>query len=205
MFSNTFYKIISYLTLCSFLMFNCTENKLPILGKREISGTDTIYAEIPEFRMLDQNGDSIKLTEVSKGIHLAAFFFTSCPTICPKVMRNIGRISDKYRDSKELSILCFSLDYKRDSIPRLKEYYTKVGFENPKLHLLRANNPEEVKELAKNYMSTAIDDNSAPGGINHSGWILLVDRNRHIRSYALGTDDVDVDRLIKDIQQLLNE
>ncbi|MEO6190898.1 MAG: SCO family protein, partial [Saprospiraceae bacterium] len=63
----------------------------------------------------------------------------------------------------------------------------------------------DIKDLAKHYMSTAIDDDSVPGGINHSGWILLVDRKKHLRSYALGTDDKDIDRFMEDIQLLLDE
>lgn len=56
------------------------------------------------------------------------------------------------------------------------------------------------------YMSIAVDDpTSSPGGINHSGWILLIDGKKHLRSYCLGTDEKETDKLIEDIQTLLHE
>ncbi|MEP7195797.1 MAG: SCO family protein [Saprospiraceae bacterium] len=192
-------------SLLAILSFSCTEKKLPILGPRTLKGSDTIYAQVPEFEFVDQNNSLIRLSEISKNIHVATFFFTSCPTICPKVMRNISRISDHFKNQTNISYLCFSLDYKRDSVARLIEYYTKVGFDDPKLHLLRGNQPNDIKSLAEHYLSTAVDDPTAPGGINHSGWILLVDKKKQLRSYCLGTDDIDVDRFIEDIELLMHE
>lgn len=193
-------------TLLLITLNACRHNeKLPILGQRSWNGTDTLYSQIPDFTMTDQDNQKIQLTLLKGKANVACFFFTSCPTICPKVMRNIMRINQHFNSAAGVDYLCFSLDFKRDSISRLNEYYNKVGFTNPRIHLMRGNDPDQIKNLASYYMSTAVEDDSAPGGINHSGWILLSDHQRHLRSYALGTDEKDVDRLIIDIEKLLNE
>ncbi len=187
------------------LIIQCKQNKLPILGQRTFNGSDTTYATIPDWTMVDQDSQLIQLSKIQQGPHIATFFFTSCPTICPKVMRNIYRLTEQFKSESSLSFICFSMDFKRDSVKRLKEYYTKVGFDNPQLHLLRGQNKDQVLEIAKNYMSTAIEDDTAPGGYNHSGWILLVDKNKHLRSYCQGTSDQEVDNFINDVKLLLEE
>ena len=64
---------------------------------------------------------------------------------------------------------------------------------------------DEIYEIADDYFSIAMEDPEAPGGYDHSGRFILVDENRHIRSFCDGTDPDDVDRFMKDIEDLLNE
>ncbi|NOT37678.1 MAG: SCO family protein [Saprospiraceae bacterium] len=197
---------LKLLLLLSILFtFSCKKKELQILGVPTIQDSQTIYPVIPEFEYFNQDSQRISLQSLGYNIHIASFFFTSCPTICPKVMRSMSRIADLFADKNNISYLCFSLDSKRDSIPRLKEYYDKVGLNNKNFHLLRGIDMNDSKKLAQHYLSTASEDPEAAGGINHSGWILLVDKNRHLRSYADGTNTEDVDRFIGDIKILLNE
>lgn len=70
------------------------------LGNYSIENGDTIYSKIPDFNLWTQ--DSVPFTSqmLENKIHLAAFFFTSCPTICPKVMRNMMRIEENFSKEK---------------------------------------------------------------------------------------------------------
>lgn len=182
-----------------------TKKPLPILGNYSVENGDTIFSRIPEFELFNQDSQLIGKEELKDKAHIAAFFFTSCPTICPKVMRSMIRIEEKFRNDKRLIYLCFSLDFRKDSIPRIKDYHNKLGIENPDFHILQGRQPDDIRSLVNQYMSMAVDDPDAPGGINHTGWILLADKNRQLRSYGLGTDDKDIDRFMNDVQQLLNE
>jgi protein SCO1/2 len=196
---------IFILTLLIVSIFSCKENKLPILGHRYEENGKTIYSQIPEFILINQNGDTLTRDSLRGKIHVADFFFTSCPTICPKVMRGMMEIEETFRNNPKLAYLCFSIDYKRDSVPRLLNYYTKLGLQNPNFHLLTGPTKEAIDTLADDYMSIANEDPDVPGGFDHSGYILLVDNSYHIRAYALGTDANDVKRLINDINLLLKE
>lgn len=198
--------LIAFLTISLFIInFSCEKKKLPYLGIPVQMNDITTYPTIPDFEYFNQDSNLISLKSIAGHIHFACFFFTSCPTICPKVMRNMTRIAEHFEDHSNISYLCFSLDYKRDSIERLKNYYTKVGIQFKNFHLLRGKDMNDSKNLAQHYLSTASEDPEAAGGINHSGWILLVDKNKHIRAYADGTNDQEIDRLIKDTEGLLSE
>jgi protein SCO1/2 len=45
----------------------------------------------------------------------------------------------------------------------------------------------------------------ADGGFTHTGGLLLIDKNRHIRGVYDGTNDLETNRLINDIWILLKE
>jgi protein SCO1/2 len=197
-------RIICYWILL-FTLYSCTEKKLPVLGNYSIENGDTIYAKIPDFNLWTQDSMPFTSQMLENKIHVAAFFFTSCPTICPKVMRNMMRIEEKFSKEKDILYLCYSLDFKKDSIPRLKEYASKLGIENSNFYFLQGRQKEDIRSLMNAYMSIAVDDPDSPGGINHSGWILLIDGKKNLRSYCLGTDEKETDKLIKDIQTLLHE
>lgn len=200
---------ILYLTPI-FLLFlmgliSCSDKKLPILGLRHVENGDTLYAQIPEFTLTDQFNNTISKSGLQGKIHIADFFFTSCPTICPKTMRSMLKIADHFKSHNDINYVCFSIDYRKDSVTRLKNYYEKLGIQHEHFHLLHIPTKEEVKRISESYMSIALEDPSAPGGYDHSGWLLLVDKNSYIRSYCLGTNDQDVERFIEDVEILLNE
>ncbi|MBK9108106.1 MAG: SCO family protein [Saprospiraceae bacterium] len=194
-----------YLLILSLYLTSCSENKLPIIGYREIVDGKTVYAKIPEFSYLNQFGQTISANDLKGKIHIANFFFTSCPTICPKTMRSMVRIAKHFGSDESLQYICYSIDFRKDSIPRLKEYYQKLQIDLPNFHLLHMPDQLELKRVPQKYLSIAMEDSTAAGGFDHSGWLLLVDQELHIRSYCLGTDDKEVDRFIKDISSLLNE
>jgi protein SCO1/2 len=135
-------------------------------------------------------------------IYLADFFFISCPTICPKVKKQMLRIFDKYKGNDELMLLSHTIDPKRDTVGRLKSYAQNLGVDNGQWRFVTGE-MDEIYGIADDYMSIAKEDPNAPGGFDHSGWILLIDKTGHIRSFADGTDPEKVDRLLTDIEWLL--
>src|SRR5690554_7847319 len=88
-------------------------DKLPILGSREpvtteVNGesvTDTIYHSIPNFEFLNQDSTAITEKTFENSIYVADFFFTSCPSICPIMHRNLLNVYNKYKDNPEVMIL----------------------------------------------------------------------------------------------------
>lgn len=196
---------VAYLIIVTFLGLSCSKNKLPILGIRQVENGDTLYAKTPYFSFLNQYGNRVDQSTLHGQIHVANFFFTSCPTICPKTIRSMIRISEHFKGHPKISYLNFSIDYKKDTVGRLKSYYDKLQVPINQFYLLHIPSLEEIKRVTEGYMSIAVEDPDAPGGFDHSGWLLLADKNFHIRSYCLGTDDQEVDRFIEDIESLLNE
>lgn len=191
-----------------FSLWNCTspvkEEPLPILGESKIDATsgDTIYHEIPEFTFVNQDSIIVTNADFDGKIYVADFFFTSCPTICPKVKKQMLRLYDRYEDNPHIVFLSHSIDVKRDTVGRLKRYADNLGISAPKWHMVTGDK-DAIYEMAPEYMSIAIEDPDSPGGFDHSGWLILVDEARHIRSFCNGTKAEEVDRFMEDIDWLL--
>lgn len=191
-----------------FLTLNCSKvesTPLPILGNRETLEDGTIkYHSIPPFSFIDQ--DSMPFTEksVENKIYVVDFFFISCPSICPMVSRQMLRVYDQYLKEDKLMFVSFSIDPKRDTVERLANYAKNLGVNTKKWSFVTGEKAE-IFDIAKEYFSIAIENEDAPGGFDHSGRLILVDEENHIRSFCDGTDPKSVDDFIQDIQKLLNE
>lgn len=175
---------------------------LPYLGNHDINGQDTVYHTIPDFAFVNQDSNIVTNETFEGKVYLADFFFISCPTICPKVKKQMLRIYDKYKDEEELMLLSHTIDPKRDTVGRLKQYAQNLGVDDGKWMFVTGEQ-DRIYEIADDYMSMAREDPEAPGGFDHSGWILLIDKEGHIRSYADGTKAEKVDQFMKDIDWLL--
>lgn len=189
------------------VVFSCQpsdQKKLPYLGFPQIIEGDTFPHHIPDFLFMNQDSQMIDNNTFSQAVYVADFFFTSCPTICPKLTRSMLRMHDYFEGREDVLFLSHTIDVRRDSVPRLKRYAENLGVSSDRWHFVTGD-VNEIYSIADDYMSIAIEDPDAPGGFDHSGWLILVDKNRHIRSYCDGTDDNEVDRLIQDIKILLNE
>ncbi|MEY3249036.1 MAG: hypothetical protein RL742_1079 [Bacteroidota bacterium] len=198
--------ILGALLLCALAACN-TENKrvLPILGNRDLSAAgDTIYPAIPDFVFTDQDSLAVSNGTFNDKIYVVDFFFIHCPTICPKVKAQAKRVYDKYLEDPRVCLLSHSIDTRNDTVPALKRYAEKLGIRSDKWHLVTGDH-DAIYAIADDYFSAAKEDPDAPGGFDHSGRLILVDKNRHVRSFCNGTDPEDVTRFLQDIDLLLAE
>ncbi len=204
---------MKYLTALSFFatlfLAACNPNldhgdRLPILGERQIVDGDTLYHQVPDFSFINQDSQIVTNATFAGKAYVADFFFVSCPTICPKVTQQMLRVHDAFKDDDRLLLLAHSIDTKRDTVPRLKKYAEGLGVGAPKWHFVTGDK-DAIYEIADDYFSIAIEDPDSPGGFDHSGRLILVDANRHIRSFCNGTDPESVDHFLEDIALLLKE
>jgi protein SCO1 len=180
--------------------------KLLIIGERlgiDAKG-DTIYPTIASFKFINQDSIAITNADFENRIYVVDFFFTHCPTICPKVTAQMLRVHDRFKDSTALLLLSHSIDTKNDTVGRLNEYASKLGVKTPKWHFVTGDR-DAIYGIADDYFSIAKESPDAPGGFDHSGRLILVDKKRRVRSFCDGTDAQDVNRFMKDIETLLAE
>ena len=210
-------KVTKFIVYCLLITVYCScdnsKEKLPILGNREgitktVNGkqiTDTLYHQIPDFEFISQ--DSVKITQKNFAgkIYVADFFFTTCPTICPKMKTQMLRIFKKFKDNPKVAILSHSIDPRHDTPAVLKEFSTNLGIQNSMWQMVTGDKAKIYEIGQKSYMVSATDDPTQPGGIVHSGAFILVDKNRHIRGIYDGTEPEKVDKLMADMEILLNE
>ncbi len=178
---------------------------LPVLGIPDIlENGDTVLHTIPEFQFIDQDSNRVTKETFDGKIYVADFFFTSCPSICPIMTREMKRIYDQYPTESRLMFLSHSIDTRHDSVPVLKAYAEGLEIDDDRWRFITGNK-EEIFAIANDYFNVAFENEDAPGGYDHSGKLILVDTNGHIRSYCDGTDPESVDRFMLDIDKLLKE
>lgn len=177
---------------------------LPKIGNKEVIGTDTIYHTIPDFSFINQEGATITNKDLSNHIYVSDFFFTNCPSICPLVKKQMLRIYDKYKNEPMVKLVSHTIDPVRDTQEKLKKYATALGADSEKW-LFLTGDKEALYDIADAYFVPALEDPDAPGGFDHSGKIILVDKNRHVRAFGEGTEPDDVTELLKDIDRLIAE
>jgi protein SCO1/2 len=207
----------------AFILWNCNDNSqddvpLPYLGNKHtekvlkidpvsldsIYQTDTVYHKIAPFSFINQDGDSITNEDVAGKVYVADFFFTSCPTICPIMKKEMFRVYEKFQHEKDFQILSHSIDPTYDTVPLLKDYSQRLGVEDASTWHFLTGDKEKIFEIGQtSYLTTAMEDNNEPGGLLHSGAFVLVDQKGHIRGVYDGTKEDQVNRLMADIPKLL--
>ena len=181
------------------------QDKLPILGPYEHVDSEKKYHPVPDFQLIDQYGNAFTQQAVTGKLRVVDFFFTSCPTICPKVQAQMLRIQEQFMNRDELVLLSHSIDPKRDTVEKLRHYAHNLGVEPGGNWFFLTGEKDEIYGLADDYFNIVVEDESAPGGFDHTGRIVLVDKDGFIRSYANGLNVAAVDTLMADILQLLDE
>ena len=180
----------------------CERKPLPIFSRAEVVDGKKVYEKIRDFSFINQDSVIVTNGTFEGKAYVANYFFTTCPSICPPVSREMLRIYDHFENEDRLGMLSHTMDTKYDTIPVLKRYAEGLEVKAPKWNFVTGDD-EEIFEIAYDYKTSALKDEQAPGGFDHDDLLLLVDKNRHIRAYAHGTDPKDVDRFIKDIEFLL--
>lgn len=202
---------IAIVLLWNACKFNNDKKTLPILGNRQtvtknVNGstvTDTVYQTIPAINYINQYGDSITNKKLDGNIYVADFFFTSCPSICPVMQRNMLNVYSAYKNTEGVKIISYTIDPQYDSAPVLKKYADKLGISGDTWWLLRGSKDETYK-LAKSYLVSVQDKNPA-GEYIHDGYFILIDKQKRIRGTYDGTKPEQVDQLITDIKTLKDE
>ena len=196
-----------FLISISLILVSCTSknNKLPILGNPTGVGNYTIYPSIPAFKFINQ--DSLEVTDKTfeEKIYIADFIFLNCPTICPKMTTEMTKIYEAYKSNPNILFISHTIDPINDSIPRLKSYAETLGADSKKWFFVTGDKDKIYSLAEESYFATAYSDSTAPGGYVHSGGLLLIDKNKHIRGVYDGTNPKETERLKSDIKTLLNE
>jgi len=189
------------------------DRKLPIYGERDtvtktVDGeevVDTVYSTIPPFSFVNQDGDTVSEKMIEGKIYITDFFFTTCPTICPVMKRQMIKVFNDIKGKPDVMILSHSIDPEHDTPQVLKKYAQDLGIEGKQWQFLTGQK-EKIYEIGQqSYLATAKEDKSAEGGYIHSGAFILVDKEKRVRGMYDGTTEEGTQKLIADIKVLQEE
>ena len=206
--------ILNVLTVFSTIFLSACKNndKLPILGYKETKTEwkdgkeqiDTIYHTISPFSFVNQDNKTVTEADFKDKIYVVDFFFTSCPTICPKMKQQLLRVYEKFEKNDNVLILSHSIDTKNDTVAVLKDYAARLKVKSPKWQFVTGKK-EDIYKMAQNYLAAAQEDKEAEGGYTHSGYLALIDKQKRIRGLYDGTKPESIDKLLLDIEKLSEE
>lgn len=162
------------------------------------------YHTIADFSLLNQNGKIITQADYNGKIYIADFFFTTCPTICPIMTKNMGEIQRHILNDTEVLLLSHSVTPDIDSVAQLKKYALEKGVNDQKWNLVTGDK-KQIYELArKSYLAVKTDGDGGPFDMIHTENFILVDKERRIRGFYDGTKDEEIEKLLQDLAILQN-
>ena len=208
-----FFAVLGVLSvIIVFLFYNALkpEERLPIYQPNMVSATlvDSSmqyvrkYHSIADFKLVNQNGDTITQNTYANKIYVADFFFTTCPSICPVMTANLAEVQDEFKDDNEVLLLSHSVTPEIDSVAQLKKYAVEKGVIDQKWNLVTGDK-KQIYELArKSYLAVMDDGDGGAYDMIHTENFMLIDKERRIRGYYDGTNKEEVEKLIRDIEIL---
>ncbi|NHF60378.1 SCO family protein [Flavobacteriaceae bacterium TP-CH-4] len=160
------------------------------------------YHTIADFSLINQNGETVTQDDYKDKIYIADFFFTTCPTICPIMTKNMADIQDRIENETEVLLLSHSVTPEIDSVGQLKKYAREKGVNDAKWNLVTGDK-KQIYELArKSYLAVKTDGDGGPFDMIHTENFILVDKERQVRGFYDGTNKEEIERLMRDLKVL---
>ena len=176
------------------------------------------FEKVPVFEFTNQNNKTINNSDFSDKVYIVEFFFTTCPTICPKMNANMVLIQNEFYGNPNFGIASFSIDPKHDTPQILKAYAEEKGATLKNWHFMTGDK-DDIYTFSNDGFRLYVGENAnVEGGFEHSGLFALIDKDGYIRSrivkigenenpikYYNGLDAKEIQWLKEDIAILLKE
>ena len=169
----------------------------------------------PQFELTDQNNAIVTNKDYNGKVYLVEFFFTTCPTICPKMNQNMITIQNQFFGNPNFGIASITIDPINDTAPILKQHADDLGVRSSNWHFLTGDKKYIYNLANKGFNLYAGENSKVNGGFEHSGLFALIDKNGDIRCrkddfgnpilYYDGLEKEGVKALQQDIAILLRE
>ena len=209
-------KIVSRITNSKIVESNRSQSSIPL----QYVFLNGEAKKVPEFAFINQDSIVISNEDFNKKVYVAEFFFTSCPSICPIMNKNMKRIENRFGKRQDFGIASFSIDPIKDTPSVLKAYAETYDVFSQNWHFLTGEKDKIYNLANEGFNIFASVNPRVAGGFEHQGYFALIDKNGFIRCrsdqfgnpivYYMGIDEQDVeiqevDLLIDDIEKLLKE
>ena len=201
-----FFLIIVTVPLLAFTVMRWYENNIEALPYYH-NGTATesanaIHSIVPPFIFVNQDNMVLTNNFIKGKIWVINYFFTSCPTVCPKMMVGIRLVQQAFLNDTQIRMVSLTVDPYHDTPVKLRSYAQNKNI-NLNQWQLGTGHKADLYRFARNGLFiTADDGDGGPKDFIHSDKIVLIDQENHIRGYYDGADEDEIIQLIKDIRLL---
>ena len=163
------------------------------------------YHKIADFKLVNQNGDTITQDFYNDKIYIADFFFTTCLTICPIMTDHMLQIQEEIKEDPEVLLLSHTVIPAVDTVAQLKRYALEKGVDSEKWNLVTGDKKEIYDLARKSYLAAKSQGDGGPFDMIHTENFVLVDKEKRIRGFYDGTDPGAIEELMADLETLKKE
>jgi len=183
--------------------------ELPYLGETFVNPDGSkSYHTVSDVQLINQHGKSISLSDFDSCIIVANIFFATCPEVCPEMNKQVQVIAEEFRSNPTVKFLTISIDPEHDSVPVIASYASAYNADLYK-RTFATGRKTVIYDWVLNDLLLATEQRGSD--FIHDDKIVIIDKNRHIRSIletrgATLKDKLDrVKRINDDINNLLYE
>lgn len=201
-----FVSLVICVPLLAFALVRYVESNnrsLPYYGENFTEIKENEARKVGAFEFTNQDGKMLTSKFVEGKIWVACYFFTTCPTICPKMIAGMGDIQQAFPDEDQIKMVSFTVDPDKDTPELLKHYANIRNINTSQWNLVTGTKKDLYKYARKELTLMATDGDGGPQDFIHSDRLVLVDQNNLIRGYYDGTEPNEVKQLITDIKKLI--
>ena len=169
----------------------------------------------PKFELTDQNNIKISNKDYAGKVYVMEFFFSTCPSICPIMNKNMVEVEKAFSAEQNFGIASVTINPDNDTPEVLKAHAKKLGITAPNWHFLTGDKDYIFNLANKGFNLYVGENNKAIGNFEHSGLFALIDKNGNIRCrkdkqgnpilYYDGLEQPGVTAIKEDIKLLLKE
>ena len=136
---------------------------------------------------------------------MADFFFTTCPTICPVMTKNMVALQNSFLNDPQVMLLSHSVTPDIDTVAQLKKYALEKGVKDQKWNLVTGDKKEIYQLARKSYLAVKENGDGGPFDMIHTENFVLIDPDKRIRGFYDGTNLEEIAQLLEDIDVLKKE
>ena len=161
---------------------------------------------VKDFQFTDQHGNEVSNETFKNKIYVTDFFFTTCPSICPTLTKNMMQMHDAFVEEEDILLLSHTVMPWVDTVEKLNTYAEGYGVKYGKYFLVTGDE-EKIYDMARTayFADEEFGFTEDKSDFLHTEKFILVDKERHIRGIYSGIVESDVARLMLDIRILQKE
>jgi protein SCO1/2 len=160
-----------------------------------------VHRQVPDFSLIDLQGAPLALSDLHGKIWVADFIFTRCVAACPLMTVKMKRLQEEFVESG-IYFVSFSVDPEYDTPDVLLRYANRFGVDGNRWFFLTGEK-KVIYHLTQEGFGLAIGQQESE--VLHSARFVLVDHRGQIRGYYDSNEDEALQKLRRDIPQLLLE
>lgn len=166
---------------------------------------DTVWHRVENLHFTNQLGQQVSLDDLKGKILVIDFFFTHCPTICPKLAVSMKKLQNSFPNNDSIvQFVSLSIDPAHDSLTQLRKWASRFNI-NPDTWWLGTGNKDSIYNFAFNELKASVADSDIDTAFIHTENFFLLDKERVVRGWFNGLDSVAQSKLVRDIPLLMLE